>query len=222
MSDIKFSKSAVKGLTYAGIIKFTDDRIQDMEDCADFLPNPTPSIVDMTGLRIVFQTKEASFKASGTELAKSERNDAFDVLVGGHLSWIDYAEPLVGSDEVKAARIGYTQYAKRTSAVVPTGKPEKPTFSLTNNPGEIIVRAKPYKQGSKPTFYNWQISEDGGATFSNLPSVNNSHRRLLKLEFGKLYSLRVAYATSAGEGIYSDRLEVSLTSDMVAKLKKAA
>jgi|GEM_PF-4150252 len=221
MEDIKFSITEVKRQGYAGIVKFTDDRIKDMEDCADFLPDPSPTIQAMTGLRNDFQTKEATYKASKTELAKSKRNDSYNALIDGHLSWIAYGEPIIGSNEVNAARFGYPQYAKRTGAVVPAGKPAKPTFALTLNPGEIIVRAKPYRQGSKPTIYTWKISEDGGVTYQTV-GAGSSYRRLFKLDFGKLYCIRVSYSTTAGEGIFSDKLEVSLTEDMVKITKKVA
>lgn len=219
MNEIKFSISDVKGLGLSGIVKFTDDRMKDMEDCGDFLPDPSPTSAEMLGLRNDFQTKEAAFNAVPTELNKSKRNTAYDALIAGHVDWIAYAEPLIGSDETKAARLGYPQYAKRTSAVVPSGEPPRPTFRLTENPGEVMVRAKVYKQGAKPTIYTWQVSEDGGETYQTV-GATNSHRRLFKLGYGKLYCIRVSYSTTAGEGIYSEQLELSLTKNMVAPTRK--
>jgi hypothetical protein len=219
MNEIKFSISDVKGLGLSGIVKFTDDRMKDMEDCSDFLPTPTPSLTAMLGLRNDFQDSEAAFNAVPTELNKSRRNTAYNALIAGHAAWIAYAEPLIGSDETKAARFGYPQYAKRTSAVVPTGEPPRPTFRLTENPGEVMVRAKVYRQGTKPTIYTWQVSEDAGETYQTV-GANTSHRRLLKLGYGKLYYIRVSYSTTAGEGLFSEHLEISLTKNMVAPSKK--
>ncbi|MBK9016759.1 MAG: hypothetical protein IPM82_23265 [Saprospiraceae bacterium] len=105
---------------------------------------------------------------------------------------------------------------------MPEGVPTKPRVVLTPDPGVIILTAVPYKQGKKAIFYNWQISEDGGETITNLPVIGHSHRRRTTLALGKLYQVRLAYATTAGEGPFSDWLEISLTRDMVKQVKMAA
>ncbi len=224
MNQILFNRTYVKRLLLSVVVNFTTERMAEMKDCADFLPSPTPSIEDMGKLRDAFLEKQGEYKANPSELNKQVRDAAYSNLIQGHLDWIAYAEPLIGNDEDKAARLGYPKYANRTGAIVPIGVPDKPKIELTPNPGEVFLIAKAYKQGSKIIYYNWQMSEDGKATYQYLPVSGSSHRRRIKLELGKTYFFRVAYATSAGEGLFSDWLEVALTRDMVVKeeRKKAA
>lgn len=222
MTAIKFNLSTVKKLSSPNLITFTDDRIADMKECTDFLPSPTPTVAVMTELRETYQAAESNFKTNRSELNKQARDAAYDALIKGHVNWVAYGEPIIGDDEKLAARFGYPPYAVRTNSVVPEGVPPKPVMELTPNPGEVILRAVPYKQERKAVFYNWQISEDGGETYSYLPAKGNSHRRRTKLALGKSYMVRVAYATTAGEGPFSDWLEISLTKDTVMKMKMAA
>jgi hypothetical protein len=141
-------------------------------------------------------------------------------LIDAHVAWVGYAEPIIGSNSEQAALFGYPQYAVRSSAEVPVGVPPKPVVVLTPNPGDIVLVAQIYKQGKKAIFYNWQVSEDGGETYHYLPNLGNSHRRKTKVEIGKAYRFRVAYATTAGEGPFSDWVDVTLTKDMVGRKKK--
>ncbi|MBI1227423.1 MAG: hypothetical protein GC192_19485 [Bacteroidetes bacterium] len=52
-----------------------------------------------------------------------------------------------------------------------------------------------------------------------MPSSNNSHHHKTTLSLGVAYKVWVTYATTAGAGFYSEWLEISLTKDMVAKVK---
>ena len=191
-----------------------------MEACVDFLPSPTPTVAAMRTAKANFENLESIFKMNPSTLNKDLRNKAHTEIILMHLSWIDYAQPLIGSDTVKAERLGYPAHLERSKATIPEGVPPKPTFELTPNPGEIVLKTQPYKQEKKAIFYNWQVSEDNGATWSNLPVSGNSHRRKITLELGKVYWFRVAYATTAGEGPKSDYVEVYLTADMIRKPKR--
>lgn len=220
MATIKYNITFIKGLSIPGIITFTDARIINMEECVVFLPEPSPTVANMTTRRNNLQTRQATYKSVPSELNKQNRDKAYDELIEGHISWIAYGESIIGDDEDKANLFGYPQYQKRSEAEIPEGTPPKPTIILTPNPGEIILNAKVYKQGTRRILYNWQISEDGGVTYNYLPTIGNSHRRRIKLELGKQYCFRVAYATVAGEGLFSEKVEITLTRDMVGKEKK--
>lgn len=220
MMDVKFCVSTVKRTPLRDLIVFTNDRITNMEACADFIPEPDPTIENMRARRDLFATRQATYKANPSEINKQLRNDAFNELIEGHLSWMKLGEKLSAGDKDKALRLGYPLYAERTPAEVPQGVPAKPTFELTVNPGEIILKAAPYKQESKNIYYNWKMSTDNGLTYQNLPNTSSSHRRKAALEFNKNYYFKVAYATNAGEGPLSEAVVICLTPDMVGKPKK--
>lgn len=217
--EVNFNVSAVKDIKLSEIVSFTNDRITNMEECADFIPEPDPSIENMRARCDLFSTRQSTYKANPSELNKQLRNEAYDELINGHISWMDQGKKLCAGDINKALRLGYPLFATRTKAVIPEGKPLKPTFDLTPNPGEVVLKATPYKQESKTIYYNWQMSEDG-VTYQYLPTFGSSYRRRIVLEFHKTYYFKVAYATSAGEGPWSDTLEITLTPDMVGKPKR--
>lgn len=211
-TPLKINRDVVHSLNTSGILTYTSERRVNMTD-NPYFPSLTPSLIGMKLLEDNFREANALAKQVRSVLNTQARADAYKALIEGHMSWIEGIEatPDLTRDQILTS--GYTPYADRTEATVPPPA-EKPTYSTTANTGEIILRAKPYKQNSHKVFYNWKMSDDQGANWQNLITVGTSSRRKVsELELYKEYWFKVAYATTAGEGEASELISVVLTND---------
>lgn len=212
MTVLKINRQSIKSLNTGLLLTFTSDRVVNMTGNPYFTA-PAPTIVEMNALAKSFRDADSLARQVRSILNTQARQTAYEALIQGHVDWIDYIEGMAGLTMEKLLTTGYTPYAERTSATVPPPA-GKPSYKPGLNTGEIMLIATPYKQGAHKILYNWKVSEDQGATWQNMVTLGNSHRRKTTgLELFKEYWFKVAYATTAGEGEASEHVTVVLTQD---------
>ncbi len=212
MTALKINKQIIKSLNTDGIINYSAARVVNMTD-NPYFPTPVPTKTEIQLLAKLFQEADAKARIIRSVLNTQTRRTAYENLIAGHYAWIEFIENTEGLTLDMILSTGYTPYAERTDATIPPPAP-KPNFKVGKNTGEVILIADTYKQGSHRINYNWKMSDDQGATWQNLPTFGNSHRKLVTgLELVKEYWFKVAYATVAGEGEESPHISIVLTSD---------
>ncbi len=212
MTPLKINRQMIKLLNTSDLLTYTADRGANMAG-NPYFPTPTPTVLAMKTLGQNFRDADSLARQVRSILNTQARQTALEALIAGHMDWITYIEETADLTLEMIQTSGYTPYKERSGAEVPPPA-GKPSYLPTVNTGEIELKAPVYKQGKHKIFYNWQRSEDQGATWQNLPTTNNSHRRKVSnLALNMEYWFKVAYGTTAGEGQASEYISVVLTQD---------
>jgi hypothetical protein len=167
---------------HSDLIVYANHIVQEMTGKANF-PSPTPPLVTVTSHVQALETAETTAKTHAKGTADARNLPLQQVVTDLHQLGA-YVQTVADSNPNQAAAI-------LTSAgfgTHPHGVHATPDLIAHMGPGGLVL-LRAHAVGKRAA-YEWQMSTDGGKTWSSLPSTTTAHTSIAGLTFGQTYMFR--------------------------------
>jgi hypothetical protein len=150
-----------------------------------WFPNPSPPLATVTADLDALEAAEvvAQSRAKGTAKA---RNHKKKIVQDDLMALKAYAMQIASQHPERAGEI-YESAAMALKRYTPRPMPEI-SAQMGAEPGEVMLRAK---AAGRRAAYEWQMSSDGGATWTTIGTTTVADTHVLGLTAGKTYAFRV-------------------------------
>ena len=147
------------------------------------VPSPTPTLAQITADIAALQDAESTVHTS--KGATAPRNAKAQVVINGLHALEGCVQAAADADPAQAVEI---MTSAGFAPVVHGAHPSAPLTAKMGPGGVVLLRAH---AGAARSVYEWQVSSDGGKTWTSLPATNHAHTSDAALAVGTTYSFHV-------------------------------
>lgn len=172
-------------------------------------PAPNPSVAVLLGQIQALETAQqaTSTRAKGTAAARDAKRDVLWTSLESERAYVQSlcdASPEQAAAIITAAAMTVAKTAKHDKPVLRATPGAQPgTASVVANASALVGR-----RNSKKVVFNWQISADGGKTWSNGPSTPLARADFAGLASMTSTSFRVSVTVSKTVGEWSQSVTI--------------
>jgi len=177
--------------------------VQGVTDNPTIIPSPNPSLAVLNADIASLDTAETAAKTRAKGAA-ADRNEKLAVVVSdvgllrACVQKLVDANPENAASIAAAAGMSLKKAATRTKSDL-TAKPSKTTSGTVS----LVAKA-----AAKKASYQWEVSLDGGKTYTALPDTLKAKTSIANLTPGAVVSFRQRALTPAGSGNWSQVVSV--------------
>lgn len=170
-----------------------------IEAHSKLFPAPNPPISDIRDQIVVVDDAEVLVDTN-VKGAAAARNVQRSILVGMLECELTYVQSVADKSDTNEQAVSTIEAAGLEVATVPQRNSAILTVKQGPTAGSAMLDAYAAKLagGKAKTFYNWQYTADGGATFVNLPSTPKSKTMVANLDVLRTYGFRVCVTNPDG------------------------
>jgi hypothetical protein len=183
-----------------GVLTKAKAMVVGIDDNPTLFPTPNPLTSAIQDQIVIVDKAEV---AAGTRAkgAASARNVQRSILVGMLETELSYVQGVADRSPTPEQAVATIEASALTVARVPQRTKAILTIRQGPEPGSVALDAYAAALGAggrRKTFFNWQVTSDGGKAFTTLPSTPKSKTALANLTPLSTYGFRVSVTNSDG------------------------